>query len=149
MDGSELSLQIWDTAGQERFRSMTPMYYRGAKAAICVFDVTNEESFNRVASWLKDLKAHADPNVVICIAGNKCDRAPNFDLKKANELAESTGGIFFRTSAMTGEGVEQLFETLSRNIAETFAKNKRQLSKDHNALKLGETNKKSESSTCC
>jgi len=129
---------------------MTPMYYRGAKAAICVFDVTNEDSFNRVASWLKDLKAHADPNVVICIAGNKCDRAATFDLKKANELAESNEGVFFRTSAMTGEGVEQLFETLSRDIAETFAKNKRQLSKDNNALKLGETNnKKPESSGCC
>jgi small GTP-binding protein len=44
----EISLQIWDTAGQERFRSMAPMYYRGAKAAICVFDVSNEDSFNKV-----------------------------------------------------------------------------------------------------
>jgi small GTP-binding protein len=131
---------------------MTPMYYRGAKAAICVFDVTNEDSFSRVASWLKDLKAHADPNVVICIAGNKCDRSSSFDINKANELAISNNGLFFRTSAMTGEGVEQLFETLSRNIAETYAKNKRQISKDNNAIKLGEHNKKSDntsSSGCC
>jgi GTPase SAR1 family protein len=59
---------------------MAPMYYRGAKAAICVFDVTNEESFHRVASWLRDLKAHADQNVVICLAGNKCDKPETFDL---------------------------------------------------------------------
>ena len=44
----EISLQIWDTAGQERFRSMAPMYYKQAKAAVCVFDVTNEESFHRI-----------------------------------------------------------------------------------------------------
>ena len=45
-------LQIWDTAGQERFRSMAPMYYRNAKAAILVFDVTKEQSFLKVKEWL-------------------------------------------------------------------------------------------------
>jgi Ras family len=60
---------IFVGVGQERFRSMAPMYYRGAKAAICVFDVTNEETFQRVGSWLRDLRAHADPNCVVCLAG--------------------------------------------------------------------------------
>ena len=49
---------------------MAPMYYRGAKAAVCVFDVTNESSYERVITWLRDLKIHADPNIVVCIAGN-------------------------------------------------------------------------------
>lgn len=62
---------------------MAPMYYRGAKAAICVFDVTNEDSLNRVATWLRDLKAHADPHCVICIAGNKADKTAGFDLARA------------------------------------------------------------------
>ena len=62
-------LFIYLTAGQERFRSMAPMYYRGAKAAVCVFDVTNESSYERVITWLRDLKIHADPNIVVCIAG--------------------------------------------------------------------------------
>ena len=60
--------------------SLFLQYYRGAKAAIMVFDVTNEDTFHRVLSWLRDLKAHADPNVVICIAGNKCDKKPAFDI---------------------------------------------------------------------
>ncbi|ESN94753.1 hypothetical protein HELRODRAFT_87581, partial [Helobdella robusta] len=34
--------QIWDTAGQEKYKSLAPMYYRGAAAAIVVFDVTKE-----------------------------------------------------------------------------------------------------------
>ena len=59
-DGRELSLQMWDTAGQERFRSMAPLYYRGAKAALLVFDVSKEETFHRMVTWLKDLKASAD-----------------------------------------------------------------------------------------
>lgn len=125
IDGTEISLQIWDTAGQERFRSMAPMYYRGAKAAICVFDVTNEESMNRVSTWLRDLRAHADPNAVICLAGNKCDKLPDFDTTRCQELAKEMGGAFFRTSALTGEGVQELFENLSRNIFEVYQTSRR------------------------
>lgn len=135
VDNVEISLQIWDTAGQERFRSMAPMYYRGAKAAICVFDVTNEESFDRVTTWLRDLRTHADPNVVICLAGNKCDKKPAFDLKKCSELANSLGGSFFQTSALTGEGVQEIFENLSRNVFDLY-QNSRHVPKDVDGIKL-------------
>mmetsp|Transcript_14899 Transcript_14899/g.15614 ORF Transcript_14899/g.15614 Transcript_14899/m.15614 type:complete len:205 (-) Transcript_14899:1562-2176(-) len=118
VDGIDLSLQIWDTAGQERFRSMAPMYYRGAKAAVLVFDISNEESFHNAKSWLKDLKAHADPDVVVCIAGNKCDKEPAFDLRQCEEFAKSVEAVFGKTSAQTGEGVNKLFAELTKRIAE-------------------------------
>jgi small GTP-binding protein len=148
VDNVEISLQIWDTAGQERFRSMAPMYYRGAKAAICVFDVTNEESFNRVTTWLRDLRAHADPNVVICLAGNKADKTPTFDLSKCESLARTLGGSFFKTSALTGEGVQEIFETLSRNISEVY-RNNRPVSKELDGIKLGGPGAAPEPTGCC
>jgi small GTP-binding protein len=151
VDNTEISLQIWDTAGQERFRSMAPMYYRGAKAAICVFDVTNEESFNRVSTWLRDLKSHADPNVVICLAGNKCDKPATFDLAKCEALARSLGGVYFATSALTGEGVQEIFETLARRVAEVYRSNRGDIAKEQ-ALKLGsdvKNMKKEQSGGCC
>ncbi|KAG8729272.1 hypothetical protein FRC12_021101 [Ceratobasidium sp. 428] len=52
VDGTKVRLQIWDTAGQERFRSMAPMYYRGASAAILVYDITNASSFDDVKIWI-------------------------------------------------------------------------------------------------
>lgn len=52
MDGVKVRLQIWDTAGQERFRSMAPMYYRGANAAILVYDLTNQDSLADIKVWL-------------------------------------------------------------------------------------------------
>eukprot|EP00960_Hanusia_phi_P062508 765173-Hanusia_phi.AAC.1 len=53
--GTRLTMQIWDTAGQERFRSMAPMYYRGAEAAILVLDCTNADSYEKVRSWVEGL----------------------------------------------------------------------------------------------
>mmetsp|Transcript_1590 Transcript_1590/g.2627 ORF Transcript_1590/g.2627 Transcript_1590/m.2627 type:complete len:198 (+) Transcript_1590:198-791(+) len=139
VDNTEMSLQIWDTAGQERFRSMAPMYYRGAKAAICVFDVTNEESFERVTTWLRDLRAHADPNVVICLAGNKADQTPSFDLARCEEAAVTMGGSFFTTSALTGDGVQEVFENLSRSVFDVYQNNTRRPSKEVDAIKLNQT----------
>lgn len=57
----------------ERYRSLAPMYYRGAAAAIVVFDITKKDSFNGAKSWVKELQRRGDPNVVIALAGNKAD----------------------------------------------------------------------------
>ncbi|XP_039935932.1 ras-related protein Rab-22A isoform X4 [Hirundo rustica] len=64
---------IWDTAGQERFRALAPMYYRGSAAAIIVYDITKEETFSTLKNWVKELRQHGPPNIVVAIAGNKCD----------------------------------------------------------------------------
>lgn len=48
LDDTTVKFEIWDTAGQERYHSLAPMYYRGAQAAIVVYDITNEaRSFNK------------------------------------------------------------------------------------------------------
>ena len=46
---------MWDTAGQERFRSMAPMYYRNANAALLVFDITQQSTFTSIKSWVKGM----------------------------------------------------------------------------------------------
>eukprot|EP01119_Soliformovum_irregulare_P009549 TRINITY_DN2296_c0_g1_i1.p1 TRINITY_DN2296_c0_g1~~TRINITY_DN2296_c0_g1_i1.p1 ORF type:complete len:127 (-),score=9.52 TRINITY_DN2296_c0_g1_i1:442-822(-) len=55
---SRIRLQLWDTAGQERFRSLAPMYYRGAAAALLVYDVTSPETFKKVKEWVRELKTN-------------------------------------------------------------------------------------------
>lgn len=55
LDTSVVKFEIWDTAGQERYRSLAPMYYRGASAAIVVFDLSNKDSYNGAKSWVKEL----------------------------------------------------------------------------------------------
>ncbi|OOQ83565.1 putative ras-like GTP-binding protein [Penicillium brasilianum] len=72
-------LQIWDTAGQERFRSISRLYYRGAHACLLCYDITDENSFQEMAGWLRDLRRNiggpegdADP-LVIHVVGTKSD----------------------------------------------------------------------------
>lgn len=159
VDGTEVSLQIWDTAGQERFRSMAPMYYRGAKGAICCYDLTNSSSLNHLTNWIKDLKAHADLNCVIILVGNKYDKLKEFDNQKEMEteneikinsllssLSNENGQIlFFKASALTGENVNEIFEKLAEKVVEVYRGN---MKKEEN-LKLTNKNEASTASTCC
>ena len=69
----KITFGIWDTAGSERYRTLAPMYYRGAEAAIVVYDMTSFESFEGAKRWVHELKMYGQPNVVIALAANKCD----------------------------------------------------------------------------
>ncbi|KAH8081171.1 P-loop containing nucleoside triphosphate hydrolase protein, partial [Filobasidium floriforme] len=71
-EGGEVRLQIWDTVGEERHRSLTKLYYRGAQAAIIVYDITSESSFEDVQTWLSELRNMID-EVLIFIVGAKWD----------------------------------------------------------------------------
>lgn len=72
----KIQFGIWDTAGSERYKALAPMYYRGAEAAIIVYDITSFESFEGAKSWVHDLKLYGQPNVVIALAANKCGTPP-------------------------------------------------------------------------
>ena len=54
-DGDTIRLNLWDTAGQEKYDSVTKMYFKNAEAAIIVYDITNENSFERLQKYYKDL----------------------------------------------------------------------------------------------
>ncbi|RWR84614.1 Ras-related protein Rab5 [Cinnamomum micranthum f. kanehirae] len=73
VDDGTVKFEIWDTAGQERYHSLAPMYYRGAAAAIIVYDITSMESFACAKNWVQELQKQGNPNMVMALAGNKAD----------------------------------------------------------------------------
>jgi Ras-related protein Rab-14 len=115
VDGTKIKLQIWDTAGQERFRAVTRSYYRGAAGALLVYDITRRETFNRLDSWLQDLRNLTSPTTVIVLLGNKCDLTSKREVayEEAARYAEENGLVFVETSAKTGERVEDAFVRLA------------------------------------
>lgn len=114
---------IWDTAGQERFRALAPMYYRGSAAAIIVYDITKEETFSTLKNWVRELRQHGPPSIVVAIAGNKCDLTDVREVmeRDAKDYADSIHAIFVETSAKNAININELFIEISRRIPSTDA----------------------------
>ena len=137
-----MKAQIWDTAGQERYRAITSAYYRGALGALLVYDVTKPTTFENVSRWLKELRGHADSNIVIMSIGNKTDlkHLRAVATEDGQSYAEKEGLSFIETSALEATNVEKAFETILSEIYRIISK--KSLSSDEPApasIKEGKT----------
>lgn len=89
-------------------------YYRGAVGALLVYDIAKHLTYENVERWLRELRDHADQNIVIMLVGNKSDlrhlRAVPTDEAKA--FAERNGLSFIETSALDSTNVETAFQNI-------------------------------------
>ena len=108
---TEIDLLIWDTAGQEAYRGLTSQYYRDAKVALIVFDLTNPSSLNSVIEWHQRLTDANRESVVCVLVGNKSD-LPNRQVsqEQGEALATQIKALYRETSAFTGKGINEVFE---------------------------------------
>jgi len=113
-----VKLQLWDTAGQERFRSVTRSYYRGAAAALLMYDITSRASFLNLSRWLADARALASPQLVTVMVGNKTDREEEREVEwsEASKWAAENDVHFIETSSLTGDNIEKPFALAARAI---------------------------------
>jgi len=97
------------------------MYYRGAQAAIVVYDITNADTFSRAKVWVKELQRQAAPNIVIALAGNKADldAKRQVEVADAQTYAEENGLIFMETSAKTALNVNDIFMAIAKKLPKT------------------------------
>ncbi|CAE6485658.1 unnamed protein product [Rhizoctonia solani] len=118
VDGKTVKAQIWDTAGQERYRAITSAYYRGAVGALLVYDISKHATYVNVTRWLKELRDHADSNIVIMLVGNKSDlkHLRAVPTEEAKALAVENGLFFIETSAMDASNVEAAFQNILTEV---------------------------------
>ena len=149
VDGITYDLNIWDTAGQELYRSLTPMYYRNAHAAIVVFDITNRQSFEAARRWIEELRGTGE-NSFIVIVGNKIDLedARQVTEQDGNSLANELKCKYIETSALSGVGIELLFQIVIKGINE-LPQLKGKLNKDQVEINNLEGNKENNKKGCC
>jgi len=124
VDGKTVKAQIWDTAGQERYRAITSAYYRGAVGALLVYDITKTETYGDVEKWLRELRDHADSNIVIMLVGNKSDlkHLRMVQTDDAASFAEKEALSFIETSALESTNVETAFQQILTEIYHIVSK---------------------------
>ncbi|PWA78030.1 Ran GTPase [Artemisia annua] len=124
VDNKVIKAQIWDTAGQERYRAITSAYYRGAVGALLVYDVTRRATFENIGRWLKELKDHTDPNIVVMLIGNKSDlrHLLAVSTEEGKTLAEAESLYFMETSALEATNVESAFSEVITQIYKIVSK---------------------------
>lgn len=113
-----VKFEIWDTAGQERYRSLAPMYYRGARVAIVVYDITNKDSLQGAKSWIRELKNKGPQDIIIALVGNKIDKEPDRKIttEEIREYAEENELLFLETSAKKAINIKELFIEIANKI---------------------------------
>jgi Ras-related protein Rab-8A len=152
LDGKRIKLQIWDTAGQERFRTITTAYYRGAMGILLVYDVTDEQSFQNIKNWIRNIEQHAADNVDKILVGNKCDIVTEkvVETKRGEELAEEYGINFFETSAKSNINVVESFTSIAQDIKTRLMDNP--VVRDNGGgpgLQLNKSNNRGNARACC
>ncbi|KAI1083846.1 GTP-binding protein rab2 [Whalleya microplaca] len=141
-----MKLSLWDTAGQETYKSVTRSYFRGASGALLVFDITRKATFEHVTDWLNDLRAIAEPDIVVILVGNKLDRAQEHgedennrrevSAAEAADWARRNGVLqYVETSAKSGEGVELAFMRVAERIFENINAGKYDLNDRRSGVK--------------
>ena len=111
---------IWDTAGQERFKSLASMYYRGAAAAIVMFEINVADTFEKAKFWVRELHVNS-PETIVVLMGNKKDLESErqVSLADAQQGAAEMNALYVETSALTGEGVQEAFQAVAQRLVET------------------------------
>ncbi|KAL6546475.1 Ras-related protein ric2 [Orobanche minor] len=134
VDGKVIKAQIWDTAGQERFdlkrvvvleyRAITSAYYRGAVGALLVYDVTRHSTFENIERWLRELRDHTDPNIVVMLIGNKSDlrHLVAVSTEDGTSFAERESLYFMETSALDATNVDNAFTEVLTQISRIVSK---------------------------
>uniref|UniRef100_A0A131XZ71 Ras-related protein Rab-21 n=2 Tax=Ixodes ricinus TaxID=34613 RepID=A0A131XZ71_IXORI len=126
--GKRVHLAIWDTAGQEKFHALGPIYYRDSNGAILVYDITDEDSFQKVKNWVRELRKMLGGDVCLTIVGNKTDleKQRAVPVAEAEAYAASVGATHLQTSAKLSRGIEELFLDLSKRMIEVAEANDEQ-----------------------
>jgi len=112
-----VKMEFWDTAGQERYKSLAPMYYRGAKAAFIVYDITNKGSLDNAKYWVKEVTMKGEPGCILIMLGNKID-IPNrlIEYEEVESFTKINNILFSEVSAKTGVNINDIMINVAKEL---------------------------------
>jgi Ras-related protein Rab-11A len=156
IDGHSVKAQIWDTAGQERYKAITSAYYKGAKGAFIVYDITRKNSFESVERWVNDVISVADKKITIVLIGNKSDLEDQRQVTKeeAQDKANKLEIAFMETSAFSGDNLDKAFEMMINEVykkchEEMLADGELDIIQGGEDINLAKKNDNTQKKKCC
>ena len=156
LNNQQIKIQIWDTAGQEKYKSVSSIYYKGAKGALLVYDISRKETFNNINRWINEIKNNSDENINILLIGNKCDLKSERQVTEdeAAKKAEQLKISYCETSALDGKNIEYAFDTVVEEVAKKNNSNNNEVRNDNNSKGVtldtgGNKDEENNKKACC
>ena len=116
--GTTVSLAIWDMAGEDEMAQVRVSHLRGASGYILVADGLRRASLDKALDLNRRIEGELGKLPFVLVV-NKADVKPEWEIQAADiEQLAGSGWTVFESSAKTGDGVEQLFLTLARQMLE-------------------------------
>ena len=146
-DGTKAKVMIFDTAGQERFKALSESYIKKADGILLVYNISDEQSFQDIEHWMKNVKELIEDKLPIILIGNKIDLYDErkVSIEEGQEKAREYGIPFYETSCKTGNNINKCFNELAELAYEKVVKN---LQKKSNQV-LTKSSSKSKKKGCC
>ena len=120
LNGKKIRIQLWDTAGQEKYRAITKNLFLKVQGVLAVYDITNENSFKSLKSWINSIKEECGSHMPILIVGNKND-LENQRLVNKNDAkiyAQEQRCEYIETSSKTGENIAKSITLITEKVLE-------------------------------
>ena len=154
INNQKIKLNIFDTSGQERYHSLAKSYLRRVDGIIFVFDLTNDNTFENIRSWLMESYEVTD-NFHKILVGNKLDLEDiQVDTHRVEKLCEKYNMKYFKASAKNGTNIKELFFEITKLILDSKQKEEKEIenkiSRKNTKIKLQkEKSKNSKERKCC
>jgi len=116
-DEGVISFELWDTAGQEKFKSVTMSYVREAKAVLCVYDLFKKGTVSPAIDYAVDAVEKLGESTIIVMVGNKSDLCVDVP-PEVYSFCQKHSYNHFECSAKTGEGIDEIFSFLGKQLIE-------------------------------
>jgi Ras-related protein Rab-1A len=146
IDDNIIKLQIWDTAGQERFKVIVNSYYRSSSVVCIVFALDSRESFMNVPNWYDEATRLSLDDTKVILVGCKSDLPWAVREDEIKQMADDYEMPWALCSARTGEGIEEVFNMLIRESADTMRKHRIQAALNESAALEMEKDRRND---CC
>ncbi|KAL4494128.1 hypothetical protein ABPG72_016084 [Tetrahymena utriculariae] len=152
LQNKQIKLKIWDTAGQENFRSISKKYFQKADAVVIMFDITNNESFNNLGYWSKELNENCkDINIPKILVGHKSDLNSKRTVleEEIDDFVSSQNMEYIEASAKENTNVIMTFAKIGQKLIDIYEDGELNFQKNNREMLITQEKKKIQSGAHC